>query len=1001
MPGLLAVSKTMLRRQAVPLGVAPVIRRCALALILSIAGWHMLANALGLSDIEVTSALNEPFEAEIKLINAPDLSPDELIVRLASSEDFERVGVERFFFLSDLIFRVDFSNPNQPVVRVSTLDPVAEPFVDFVLELTWPSGRLLKNFTVLLDPPDYTLTPIAPAQLPAVSEGEVPIAPVPEAPELIGGLPPVVVPPAVASAPAGSAPVSPPAPLRASELPLRQAPPARPTLPPNPLPSAPAADPFNIDELNAGLPPLVLTGSSGGDGSTPDQVMRGLLAGLPGELPPPAPAPDAVVQAPASTPFSAYQGDTYGVVGRDDTLWNIASLVRPGANVSVQQTMLALVRLNPEAFIGSNVNWLKAGYVLRVPDYQEVNLLSHADAVAQINEHNRRWERGLDLAPVGGRTRVASTAQPPTSGGELRLVTETGAAGNAVGGSMAASQPISSAQSTNAPAADSTAAAAAAAASAELGEARLRLEAALRDNEALRSRLLQSEASAEDLRRRIELQNIQLARLQQAVTQNAQAAQQEDDALAAPGAVPGEPTPAPPATAPDTSALPAQPPPVVQPPVTQPPAPSPPPAAPPPPPDLATRLGKDPLGTITSLATAPSPLGVAWFILVGGGLGALIALVALGLFAKRLIANRPKGEGTENGEEAGVSQFMPSLDMDADSSEGEDVIGEADYEMAYGRFSEAAKVLKAAVEVHPKRADIRLKLLEVCVESGDVEGFNEQAAALQEFADSDAITLADSLAARLPGAATSSGSVTDSSSAMLPDRPAGGSGMDIEIMGEDSAGGQPDLDIDLFLGQDSGGDDAPAAEADDALPDLDDDADSLDLAGDEGAAAEDAEAEDGSGLEFDLDLSGDSDSASADDDAGDGDLSFDIDEMPSNGDSADGDSGGDENLLTMEGDAMSADDLSAGDDDLTVSADDGLLLDSEADDGLSLDAGGDDELLLDEGGDAGGDAGGSEEVATKLELARAYVDMGDESGAKEILEEVVRDGNDTEEKRSQ
>ena len=64
-------------------------------------------------------------------------------------------------------------------------------------------------------------------------------------------------------------------------------------------------------------------------------------------------------------------GDEYGMTGQGDTLWNIALRVRPNDSVSVQQTMLALQRANPDAFINNNINLLKAGYVLRIPDVRE------------------------------------------------------------------------------------------------------------------------------------------------------------------------------------------------------------------------------------------------------------------------------------------------------------------------------------------------------------------------------------------------------------------------------------------------------------------------------------------------------------------------------------------------------------------------------------------------------------------------------------------------------
>ncbi len=122
------------------------------------------AAALGLGEIDLDSALNEKLRAEIGLIDASGLESSEILVSLASSEDFERVGVERFFFLTDLKFDVAVDSKGQPVIRVRSGQAISEPYLNFIVEVLWPSGRLLKEFTLLLDPPTFTQ-----AAAPAVS----------------------------------------------------------------------------------------------------------------------------------------------------------------------------------------------------------------------------------------------------------------------------------------------------------------------------------------------------------------------------------------------------------------------------------------------------------------------------------------------------------------------------------------------------------------------------------------------------------------------------------------------------------------------------------------------------------------------------------------------------------------------------------------------------------------------------------------------------------------
>ena len=121
----------------------------ALALALAVADAH----ALGLGGLRVQSALNQPFVGEIALL---DVKPDELDtvkVQIASADEFTKAGSERYRYLSELRFRPQISPRGETVIRVSSREPIREPYMDFLLEVTWPKGRLVKGYTVLLDPP--------------------------------------------------------------------------------------------------------------------------------------------------------------------------------------------------------------------------------------------------------------------------------------------------------------------------------------------------------------------------------------------------------------------------------------------------------------------------------------------------------------------------------------------------------------------------------------------------------------------------------------------------------------------------------------------------------------------------------------------------------------------------------------------------------------------------------------------------------------------------------
>ncbi|MFC3944864.1 hypothetical protein CCU68_00465 [Pseudomonas gingeri NCPPB 3146 = LMG 5327] len=111
-----------------------------------------LASAMGLGDITLHSALNQPLNAEIALVDPGDLAEGELSVSLATPEEFSRAGVERVFFLNDLRF-TPILRGNRSVIQVQSNKPVSEPFLNFLVQVNRPNGRLLREYTVLLDPP--------------------------------------------------------------------------------------------------------------------------------------------------------------------------------------------------------------------------------------------------------------------------------------------------------------------------------------------------------------------------------------------------------------------------------------------------------------------------------------------------------------------------------------------------------------------------------------------------------------------------------------------------------------------------------------------------------------------------------------------------------------------------------------------------------------------------------------------------------------------------------
>ncbi|EVT85177.1 peptigoglycan-binding protein LysM [Pseudomonas aeruginosa VRFPA09] len=140
-----------------------------------------MAHGLGLGEITLKSALNQPLDAEIELLEVRDLGSGEVIPSLASPEEFSKAGVDRLYYLTDLKFTPVVKPNGKSVIRVTSSKPVQEPYLNFLVQVLWPNGRLLREYTVLLDPPLYS--PQAAASAPqALAPPPAPVAEKPPAP---------------------------------------------------------------------------------------------------------------------------------------------------------------------------------------------------------------------------------------------------------------------------------------------------------------------------------------------------------------------------------------------------------------------------------------------------------------------------------------------------------------------------------------------------------------------------------------------------------------------------------------------------------------------------------------------------------------------------------------------------------------------------------------------------------------------------------------------------
>ena len=304
--------------------------------------------ALGLGEIEVESFLNQPLKAEIEVISARAGEIDDLLVGLASRDAFTRAGLSRPNNLTELRFSVEKDEDGESaVILVTTKGSIKEPFLNFLVEADWSKGRLLREFTILLDPPFYADTP---APQPATETAA--ITPEPEVPA-----------PIAESSDTGT--------MSANEQQTVTEPIA-----------------FSDDDQRSAAEP----GYSSETGGDQSEVMPGSIA-----------------------------------VGKGDTLWGIASRLRGVSGQSMNQVMLAIQRANPDAFGDRNINNLKVGAVLRLPDSSTFGELDQQQAYAQVLEQNGLWDDYV--ARVSGNVAVASEgsgtgdSSSTEQSGELNLVT--------------------------------------------------------------------------------------------------------------------------------------------------------------------------------------------------------------------------------------------------------------------------------------------------------------------------------------------------------------------------------------------------------------------------------------------------------------------------------------------------------------------------------------------------------------------------------------------------
>ncbi|WP_447784432.1 FimV/HubP family polar landmark protein [Pseudomonas germanica] len=871
------------------------VRKLVLAIAAASALSSGMAHALGLGELTLKSTLNQPLVAEIELLDVKDLTAAEVVPSLASAEDFAKAGVDRQAFLNDLTFTPVLNASGKSVLRVTSSKPLSEPMVKFLVQVMWPNGRLLRDYSVLLDPSKFS--------------------------------------PQTADAAA-------------------------------------------------------------------------------------QPAPSQTITAPTT---GATHSTQYTTTPRD-TLWEIAAKARTGG--SVQQTMLAIQALNPDAFIGGNINRLKTGQVLRLPDSVQSTALPQSKAIAEVAAQNEAWRQGRRYVAKPGTGQQQLDATNRGRG-------NTGAAQNAQDNLSLVSAESAKSRGKG-PAGDAKAL------SNKLAVTQESLDTTRRDNEELKSRMSDLQSQLDKLQKLIELKNNQLAKLQ---AEGAGAAPAANAAAPAVPAITAELAATPPATpaeaapTPESAIAPPAETPVVE-------------------PVVAPKPPVDDEKTFNELLTNPILLG-----LVGGGV--VVLLLLLLLLARRRKAQQEAEKHLRMARALSEEQeFSAEQDLPESSFEGletpaasvklntpapapapvvapvvapivmaepiaaplvapaaersDDVLDKAQSHINAGRLNQAAALLEEGVSLEPQRSDLRLKLMEVYGQQGDRDAFVGQERQLVANGDNFAkveelksrfpamaVVAATGLAAAAVAAELDAQYVKDllldepEASAPAPVEDDLDSAFDLSLDDLDNitpvepapvVEPEAPVELDEFPADDDLSFESVLQQQTDIKENLDDLSDfDLDL----DLGAEPAPAVDLADDDFLLDLDeGVKDLPPVEppvvadvpqDDLelpADFDLSL-ADEMDSN--------------PAAEPDAFAAelDDVNAELDRLSQTIAEPTF--TEADAAIGGDLGEDDFDFL----------AGTDEAATKLDLAQAYIDMGDSDGARDILNEVASEGSEAQKKEAQ
>jgi pilus assembly protein FimV len=243
--------------------------------------------AMGLGDISVNSFLNQPLSADIELIDVGNTRLSEIKVSLASSEDFERVGLERSYSLALLTLTVEKHKNGKAFIKVSSVEGIRDPFMELLVDLAWADGQVYRSYTVFLDPPNYQLTMVK-AQLHKMIKQQ-----------------------------------------------------------------------------------------SGVDNKEPGVIDKTVYS--------------TVERMPGKSTSDSLGLIVYGPTLPNETIWQISQRYKSD-DFLLQQMILAIVGINPEVFTDGNLNGLKNGSRLKIPDSSLVKQVSSELSISEVLAHDKAWQ---------------------------------------------------------------------------------------------------------------------------------------------------------------------------------------------------------------------------------------------------------------------------------------------------------------------------------------------------------------------------------------------------------------------------------------------------------------------------------------------------------------------------------------------------------------------------------------------------------------------------------